>query len=270
MPTCALKNYERAKDEGYEGNFVSWLSENDKSTLQKEIEFAKEYGWDGTIEQWLDLGGSKSVNLPSVPTGFRLVTRTDEQGNTVYEAERIKGVGMSALEAGRLALVTTGLESAVYFSEFLFNDDGSVNSENLAKFQANQFLPIPGAGRTMDALFKEAIEAKLRLETGAAAPDTEVERLNARLRPGIFDTAETIRFKQLMLHRFLDSSYGYITGEPGFDEEGGYIETGLPKYKAVRRSRAIVNNILAEIDRYEQSGQMPEAKSVEDLRSNLK
>jgi uncharacterized FlaG/YvyC family protein len=270
--TTDQRNYQQAKAEGYDKNFMTWLSENDEPTLVKEFKAAQEFGWEGTIDQWVELGGSKNINLPSVPTGYQVKTDIDDNGNTVYRAEKIGGVGMTALEAGRLALVETGIEAANYFSDFVFNDDGSVNKTNVLAFFGTDKLNVPGPGRSMEALFLEAIEAKLRLETGAAAPDSEVERLKTRLMPGVFDSDETIKFKQLMLHRFLNQAYGYIKGteEGGFTESGEWTVPGTTPERAAIRSRNIINKLISEIDRYESSGQKPaELMGIDELRQNL-
>jgi len=270
--TTDQRNYQQAKSEGYEGNFMTWLAENDKPTLVKEYEAAQKFGWEGTIDQWVELGGSKNINLPSVPTGYQVKTDIDENGNTVYRAEKIGGIGMSALEAGRLALVETGLEAAGYFNDYVFNEDGSVNESNVLAFFGTDKLNVPGPGRTMEALFLEAIEAKLRLETGAAAPEAEVQRLKTRLMPGVFDSDQTIRFKQLMLHRFLNQAYGYIKGteEGGFDSDGQWIIPGTTPERAAIRSRNIVNKLISEINEYERTGKTPaQLKSIDELRGEF-
>jgi hypothetical protein len=56
------------------------------------------------------------------------------------------------------------------------------------------------------------VEAKLRLETGAAATESEVERTLARFLPTVADTEDSAKFKLDELQKFFKSALSITKG----------------------------------------------------------
>jgi hypothetical protein len=90
------------------------------------------------------------------------------------------------------------------------------------------------------------MEAALRSETGAAAPEPEIVRIGHRFRPRITDIGPTVRAKLALLDRFLSGTYRRMNKDGRFDlgatidavdaaldeyEQHGTID-GEPAYKA--------------------------------------
>jgi hypothetical protein len=128
--------------------------------------------------------------------------------------------GLSAGDAGRRAMLDTSLMSMKKVDEILFGVDENgevdydkVNYEQLFAGSIGDGVPFTES-RTMNAAMKEAFETKLRFETGAAAPETEVQRLLSRLAPKVWDSAETIKFKRQLIQTFLESAYTNMKGNP--------------------------------------------------------
>jgi hypothetical protein len=59
---------------------------------------------------------------------------------------------------------------------------------------------------------RNAVEAKLRIETGAAATESEVERTLARFLPTVADTPDSAKFKLDELEKFFKSSLSMTKG----------------------------------------------------------
>lgn len=86
-------------------------------------------------------------------------------------------------------------------------------------------------GRSANILIKDSIEAKLRAESGAAVPDSEVSRAFERFKPSIFDKDETIKLKLDLLNKFLVGAYDKIdpTGTFSVKETIKEVEKDLRK-----------------------------------------
>lgn len=108
--------------------------------------------------------------------------------------------------AAKEALIQGTLTNLNAYEKLLFDEEGNVNRGRLAA--SNTPLGgVPGTeGRTMNALFLDALEGKIRIESGAAVPEAEVQRGAARFRPSVFDRDDTIRTKLAMLRRFAEST----------------------------------------------------------------
>ena len=79
-------------------------------------------------------------------------------------------------------------------------------------------------GRTANVLLKDATEAKLRAESGAAVPDSEVKRAAERFRPDIIDSRETIKVKVDLLGDFLEGVFDKVQRDGRFIDVGRTID----------------------------------------------
>ena len=138
-------------------------------------------------------------------------------------------------QAAKVALITTGQQNMKNAREILMNPDGSVNwltlgSMNIGNMVGLSGIPGMGEGRRLYSQLYNAIEAKLRAESGAAVPDSEVVRMAKRLVPNIADSALGVEEKMAGIDMFLGSTLAQIYG--GQDnipnwvlEEGGQLAT---------------------------------------------
>lgn len=110
---------------------------------------------------------------------------------------------LSPEQAAKVQLVQQGQRNAAEFAQMLFPDGKNVDRTLLATMAVR----APGTdGRTAYSLVYDAIEAKLRAESGAAVPESEVQRMSKRLVPSVMDNDETIRTKMRMLDAFLQGA----------------------------------------------------------------
>jgi len=102
--------------------------------------------------------------------------------------------------AGKMALVNQGIEDVKRAGSMLFGKDGTINR----KLLATAALSIPNTpGREFNSYIYNAVEAKLRVESGAAVPDTEIKRMAKRFIPSVMDNDSTIKSKMSRLNEWL-------------------------------------------------------------------
>lgn len=117
-------------------------------------------------------------------------------------------------DASKTAMLQSAQQSAQDF-ETMVMPGGEPDYELIATMTAN----VPHTnGRTARVLIKDAIEAKLRAESGAAVPESEVSRAAERFMPSVFDDKETIKTKMNLLNDFLNNAVDRI--RPDQKEEG--------------------------------------------------
>jgi len=152
--------------------------------------------------------------LPS--SGFRFIDPTDPG----LGEEPIPGGPADTLAveaAAKVQQLEDGIRDIKEFKTFIFDEDGSVNRVNVA----NMNIGTPFTkGRTANILLLNAIEAKLRAESGAAVPETEVKRAGKRFRPRLIDLDETIEVKIRMLESFLQGAFDKVQRDGRFDVAG--------------------------------------------------
>ena len=61
-------------------------------------------------------------------------------------------------------------------------------------------------GRQVRQEFRDALESRIRIESGAAVPEAEIDRMMDRLFPAVFDTDQAIRSKLKRTGRFFSGS----------------------------------------------------------------
>jgi hypothetical protein len=136
------------------------------------------------------------------PPGYRYVGATGKlEAIPGGPAEKLAGE-----TAGKVALYKGGLEDIKEFKKYVFDEDGKLDRVFLAKMNA----PF-GAGRFADvrdahSLISNAIEAKLRAETGAAATQDEIDRNVEKFMPSIRDNEKTAENKIRRLEKFLGTA----------------------------------------------------------------
>ena len=112
---------------------------------------------------------------------------------------------MSPEQAAKAQLMEGGLEAIRDVRSGLINEDGSVDRMSIASIYAGG-LPFT-EGRQLRVQMLDAIEGKLRAESGAAVPETEVKRIGERFMPSPFDSDELVKKRLDMLERFMSGSY---------------------------------------------------------------
>lgn len=133
-----------------------------------------------------------------------------ESGNfdpNALEIQPIPGSAKSKLtpeQAAKAQLIQGALDNYSELSGLFVSPDGDVNRTNIANMVAG--TPFT-QGRSANVLLKDTIEAKLRAESGAAVPESEVKRIAERLQPSLFDSDATVKLKMRLIEQFLQGTY---------------------------------------------------------------
>lgn len=169
---------------------------------------------------------------------------TFDQANEIINRNRPGALDkpMTPENAGKLSMATSAIGDVDSVINSLINEDGTVNRGKL--FAANFSIPfvrggIPFTeGRSIDSAIENAIAAKLRAETGAAATPEEIRHVSNRFRPKMGDDDATIINKLSRLRTTLAS------GVELADPIGSFRETqgGIPEAPA----RMNVGGLTAE------------------------
>ena len=135
------------------------------------------------------------------PKGYRFEDPRDPQSSLVA----IKGgpaEKLPATAAGKSALVEQGSRDMDRFKEMLFDKKGKLDRTTVTLLNA-PYIPPGKARRAYSAIFN-AINARLRLESGAAVPESEVKRAMKAFLPKPLDDVETANFKIDRMKEFFD------------------------------------------------------------------
>lgn len=161
----------------------------------------------------------KRSNLGDNDESFT-IAGTDEAGNVVQignktGTKRLIPIGgplrpkneapPSPEASGRLAMYEGAVNDLEQALPMLFDKNGSLNRTLLTK-AAVPLVGGVGEGRTLNSLIDNAIEAKLRAETGAAATNEEVQRISGRFKPSLLDSAATAKSRVTRLMDYLKKS----------------------------------------------------------------
>ena len=124
------------------------------------------------------------------------------------------GGGLTPENAGKVAMAQQSIDAIGTFRKLAFDKDGGLNRGLIAAVSTPGMAGMPGYSdaRIARSAIRNAIEAKLRLETGAAATSSEVDRTLDRFLPTIGDTAESAKFKLDELEKFFKSSLSQTKG----------------------------------------------------------
>jgi hypothetical protein len=164
----------------------------------------------GEVIQSLGLKEQAPLSPVDVTSGGR-TTRQFINPRTVFKGQA--GIqltdkkGLPAEGAAKLKLAETGLQDIIEFEKILIQEDGSINRKLLTQMKGN--IPFT-QGREANSLVLNAIEAKLRAESGAAVPEEEVTRMMKKFVPDILDNDKTIKSKVRRLKLFLGGTVEII------------------------------------------------------------
>lgn len=161
-----------------------------------------------TREETSNIKNNVGVGNEKAPSGYRFTAKGD--------LEAIPGgpaIKQSAESAGKVALIKQGLSDAKKLEEALVEKDGSFNR---AKITGLRTYGRPGARDEYSKLFN-AINARLRLESGAAVPKSEVESAFEVFAPSPLDSDATIRSKLDRMKEFFVSAESEIGQGRGAD-----------------------------------------------------
>ena len=159
------------------------------------------------------------------------VAGVDAQGNPVFfqpgrtggPPQIVPGVkpppkadeaGLTPENAGKVSMAQQSVESIGTVRNIIFDKEGNLNrgvvmAMNLPGVSG---LPLNSQARIARSAMRNAVEAKLRLETGAAATESEVDRTIARFMPTFADTKESAKFKLDELEKFFKGSLSLTKG----------------------------------------------------------
>ena len=108
----------------------------------------------------------------------------------------------SAESAGKVALIKQGAQDITRFSDLISDGKGGFNRSKILALNA----PGKIGARTEYSTLFNAINSRLRLESGAAVPETEVKRAMTIFAPSAMDSDETIRSKMQRMEEFFASA----------------------------------------------------------------
>jgi hypothetical protein len=149
------------------------------------------------LQKEINQVGVSTPDREKPPAGYRFTQTGD--------LEAIAGgpaVKQGAEAAGKIALVKQGLSDVSSFETQLKNKDGSFNR---AKIAGMRTYGRPNARDEYSKLYN-ALNARLRLESGAAVPENEVKRAFETFAPSPLDSDATIASKIKRTKDFFQSA----------------------------------------------------------------
>ena len=110
---------------------------------------------------------------------------------------------LSAESAGKVALIKQGENDINRFRDMISEKDekGNITGYKRGKLEALAIYGQPGARNEYSTLYN-AVNARLRLESGAAVPEAEVKRALNTFAPNPTDSDETINSKLTRMNEF--------------------------------------------------------------------
>jgi len=193
------------------------------------------------------LGGGIPSAIPQAtqPTGQggAVPTKWDEFG---IPTEYGEPKGLPAESAGKLTMIQQALTDLDQAEKLLFTKEGKFLSGRAAGANIpggrvpvlGRLIPDVGYGaknRQLASAMNNALEAKLRIETGAAATQEEFNRIQDRFGITAFDNAESARNKIKRLREFMKNAaitvdpsgkFVYTTGNNKMDFK---LNTDIPE-----------------------------------------
>ena len=158
-------------------------------------------------------------NRPKPPSGFEWT----EDGSGLRPIPGGPADNMTPDQAGRAAMVEDMGRNLETLAETLIQEDGSIDRAAVAQMHV-PFTEGVGQGRLARVALLNTIETRLRLETGAAAPDTEVQRLFKRFEPKLVDSDEVIKYKIETMNGFLRDVRKFMRPDKGLDFDAMHAE----------------------------------------------
>lgn len=126
------------------------------------------------------------------------------------KAEAAAAKGLTAENAGKLSMLDQASSDIGDVQKLITNPDGTINRKLV--FETNA---LPGGvpftkGRDVNSSIENAINAKLRAETGVAANPNEVKNVSRRFKPSNNDSDETIKGKLQRLNEYVAETANLI------------------------------------------------------------
>jgi hypothetical protein len=200
----------------YAAAMKDWITKN--STHQPQVS-VNNYGTPLPIT--LPNGGGTGYLQPPTRPGAPSQVLTIPGTNTpAIKPPEAKDTSLSPPQAAQVAMLQQGMQNIADAEAKIFVKDpqtGGILRLNRALL-SNVNSPVGSLGedaRTVRTALRNAVEARLRLESGAAVPQTEVDRMTDRLMPGPLDTVKSAQYKLSQLRDFFSSSLVLTKAAPG-------------------------------------------------------
>ena len=188
-------------------------------------------------------GGIKSIPKPeervTVRDGIEYTQPVNPFNNEPMGPERVTKPlqPLAGTAAGQVGMLQSG-QDALNKAKAILMPNGVIDKQSY-KILAQSTANIPWSeGRHYNGLIADTIEGKLRLESGAAVPKEEVERIGGRFKPSPMDSPATIQDKLDRLERFnrgtvelLDPNQRYSKSVDKFKAENGKTYVVKPDMK---------------------------------------
>jgi hypothetical protein len=177
----------------------------------------------GMLELRRDTADKTSTGGGKAPSGYRFKA----DGVTLEPIPGGPATVQSPEAAAKTELLANGIKDVDRFRELVLKDN-KINRKLIAG------MAVPGGGvpgtdsRLAYSYIYNAIEAKLRAESGAAVPETEVHRMAKRFVPSALDNDATVTSKVDRLAEFLGGSLGRVKGQPGAGTNNTTPSSALP------------------------------------------
>ena len=147
--------------------------------------------------------------------------------------------------AGRVALLQQGKQDIQEAKGILFNEKGEMRRATVAAMNVPFTAGVGTDARKAYSRILNSIGGKLRAETGAAAPDSEVKNIAERFMPTQYDTSESAKDKMDRLEEFMTMPLREL-------ERSGYLAPGTADAK---RSKApSISDLEAELAKRKKDG----------------
>lgn len=174
-----------------------------------------------------------STHRPGVSVSYGApVAGVDSQGNHVFfqpgksggapfivPGVRPNNQGQSPENAGKIAMAQQAVKDLGAAESLLFGPNGRLKNNVVWGMNVPGVAGMPGNTQARNAYsaIQNAVAAKLRLETGAAANQSEVENIARRFMPTPADTPDSARNKLNRLRDFFNTSLSQTKGvqQPG-------------------------------------------------------
>lgn len=152
--------------------------------------------------------------------------------------------GQTPENSGKIAMLRQAESDIRNAESLLFDKEGNLNRTLTAAVNIPGTAGMPGYtdARTVYSAIENAVAAKLRLETGAAANAGEITNIANRFKPSPFDTSDSARDKLKRLREFMSSSLGEIKGisehqkAPSESRGPGLTEAEQKELESLRKS----------------------------------
>ena len=132
---------------------------------------------------------------------------------------------MVAESAGKLAMVEQGASDLQLAKNIILDENGEPRKDILLQMAVGKAGMPWTKGREAKAYLLNAMEGKIRIESGAAVPDPEIVRLSLRFMPSIFDTPELAKNKLLRLEEYLNGVIEKLDPNKIYSKDTLIVET---------------------------------------------